>query len=122
MNIKRAISTAVLLWVLIFFEVSILMFGLGLEGTTYYMVHYLLLILLIAISAHLYFKGKKIKANLTEGLKLGITYVIVGVILDAVITVPLFIKDYFSFFLDLKLVVGLLITIIVATISGIVKR
>ncbi len=119
MNIKRAILTAILLWVLIFFEVSILMFGLKLQGTIYYAIHFVLLVLLVSISALIYFR--KVKGNLTEGLVLGVIYVIVGVILDAIVTVPLFIKDY-SFFIQWDLLLGLLEIIIISTIIGLTRK
>jgi len=119
MKLTRAILTGILLWVLIFFEVSILMFGLKLQGYLYYIIHFILLILLVAIASILYFK--KVKGSLTEGLVLGVIYIIIGVILDAIITVPLFIKDY-SFFIQWNLLVGLLETIAITTIIGVVKK
>lgn len=119
MNIKRAILTGILLWVLIFFEVSILMFGLKLQGAIYYTIHFVLLLLLVIISALIYFR--KVKGSLTEGLVLGVIYVIVGVILDAIITVPLFIKDY-SFFIQWDLLFGLLETVLITTIIGLTRK
>ncbi len=121
MNLKRAILTGALLWVLIFFEISILMFGLGLEGITINIVNYIVLIALASISAIIYFKGKNIKAGLKEGFILGVFYVIVGVILDAIITVPLFVKDY-SFFIDIFLIIGLIETIVITSIIGLIKK
>ncbi len=120
-NIKRGILTGVLLWALIFFEVSILMFGFKLEGLSYYIIHYVLLAVLASISAMIYFKGKKIKRSAKEGFYLGILLVVTAVVLDSVITIPLFVKSY-SFFLDPYLVAGLIETVIVSTIFGAVKK
>jgi hypothetical protein len=124
MNIKRALWTGVVLWVLIFFEVSILMFGFGYGGTetSYLIIHYIALAILIAISSLLYFSGKKIKKGLNEGLILGLIFVIVGIILDAIITVPLFVKDYVGFFFNWNLVAGFILTLIVTGIVGLIKK
>jgi hypothetical protein len=123
MNLKRAIAFGVLCWVLIFFEVSILMFGLQLEtGIGYYIIHYILAAVLIALTAALYFGGKNVnKKGFVEGVIVGLIFVVVGIILDAIITVPLFVKDY-SFFLDVMMLIGYLETIIVAGIVGAIKR
>lgn len=121
MNFKRALLSGALLWVLIFFEVSILMFGFKLTGNSYYITHYILLIFLTTIATLVYFRGKKAKAGLKEGALLGLTFVIVGIILDAVITIPLFIKDY-SFFLDIKLILSYLEGIIITSIIGYIRK
>ena len=74
MNIYRAILSGALLWVLIFFEVSILMFGLKLEtGTTYYAIHYIALFFLTLIAVSVYFKGK-IKRGISQGIGVGIVF------------------------------------------------
>ena len=121
MNILRGVLTGILLWVLIFFEVSILKFGFKLAGQLYYFVHYLLLIILIWISASAYFKGRRIKSDAKNGLILGILFVVIGVILDAIITIPLFVKSY-AFFLDPYLLAGLIETIVISVIVSALKR
>ncbi|MFH1501362.1 MAG: DUF5367 family protein [archaeon] len=120
-NLKRAVLIGALFWVLIFFEVSILMFGLGLEsGTLYYIVHYILSVILVAIASLIYFRGK-VKAGAKEGLLLGLIMALTGIILDLIITVPLFVKDYTAFFGDLYLWIGILLGIITVTLIGIKK-
>lgn len=123
MNLKRAIAFGALSWVLIFFEVSILMFGLQLEtGIAYYIIHYILAAVLIALTAALYFKGKKVnKRGFGEGAIVGIIFVITGIVLDAIITVPLFIRDY-GFFFDPMMLISYLETIIIAGVVGAVKN
>jgi len=61
MNWKRAVSCGALLWVLIFFEVSILMFGFKFDSTNsyYYLAHYPLAVILIAIASLIYFRKAK---------------------------------------------------------------
>ncbi len=121
MNVKRAIMFGALLWVLIFFEVSVLMFGFGLEvGKTFYIIHYILLLILVLFVSLFYFRGK-IKRGFSEGILVGLVFVVVGVILDVVITVPLFIKDYGAFF-NLGVLIGLLETIFVVGIAGGLKK
>lgn len=120
LNLKRGILLGILSWVLIFFEVSILMFGFGLEsGPLYYTLHYILSAILVATCAWIYFKTEE--ASLQKGLSLGVLFVIVGVILDSIITVPLFVKDY-SFFLDIYLIAGLIEGIVVTSVVGFIKR
>lgn len=119
MNWKKGLYFGALLWILIFFEVCILMFGfnLGEDDLAYYIAHYILVAILSIFVSLLYFKGKRIRRNAVEGLTLGVYFVIIGIILDAIITVPLFVKDY-SFFLNAGLLVGYLETIVFAGIIG----
>ena len=61
MNLKRVILFGALLWILIFFEVSILMFGFNLkEGLSFYVIHYIMLIILTAMVSMFYFKKQKV--------------------------------------------------------------
>lgn len=126
MRILKAIGLGILGWVLIFFEVSILMFGFKLtSGASYYIIHYLFLAIISIIISLIYF-SRKTKGGFLRGILLGIIFVITGIILDAVITLPLWIipsgRSYYSFFLDKYLLIGYLIGIIFAAIVGAVKR
>lgn len=119
MKTTKAILSGMLLWVLIFFEVSILMFGFKLEGIKYYLIHFILAFVLVTICALLYFR--KTKANWKQGFILGIIFIITGLILDAAITVPLFVKNY-SFFLDIYLWLGYLEGVIITTVIGWIEK
>jgi hypothetical protein len=122
MDLKRGLLTGVLLWVLIFFEVSILMFGFKLQvGPVYYLLHYILAAIFIVLCSAIYFNKKKIKSGLKEGFLLGITFLIVGLILDALITVSLF-TGSFSFFNDIYLWLGYAETIVLTMIIATVKK
>ena len=77
------------------------------------------MIFLVSIVSWFYFK--KVKSSLKEGFILGVMYVIVGTVLDLIITVPLFVKDYVAFF-NSWLILGLLETIVIASIYGVVKK
>lgn len=122
MRPKLAILCGALIWVLIFFEVSILMFGFKLQaGATYYTLHYILSAIITAGASWLYFSRKKIEAGLQEGLLVGLVFVVTGIVLDALITVPLFVKSY-SFFFDKMLLIGLIEGIVVTGIIGKIKE
>lgn len=125
MNLKRAIVAGIVLWVVIFFEVSILMFGFGLSSATspalYYSIHYVFLALITSIGALIYFRGKKTKKNIGEGFLLGLVLIITGIILDAAITIPLFVHNY-AFFLDKYLLIGFLEGILICMIVPLVKK
>lgn len=74
------------------------MFGFNIEEKQLiYTIHYIVAIILISLCALLY--SKREKKGALEGLYLGIIFIITGSILDAIITVPLFVKTY-TFFLD----------------------
>lgn len=94
-NIKKAAFAGALLWVLIFFYVSALMFVLKIQipSTTYYLINIPTFAILVSIASYFYFKGEK--AGAKSGLFLGVIMLLVGVVLDLAITIPLFIKDYF---------------------------
>jgi hypothetical protein len=138
MKLKKAVGLGAILWVLIFFEVSILMFGFSLKSgdNSYYVIHFILTALFVIVLSLIYFKGKEVKTKkvrdkkakksnksyvgLYEGLLLGLVFVGTGIILDAIITVPLFVKTY-NFFADTALILGYLLTIVLCIIVGWVK-
>ncbi len=119
MNLKRAIWTGAFSWVLVFFEVSILMFGFGIENTDTSIAHYILFAIAILIPVLVYFK--KAKANALEGLYLCLVYLAVSLVLDAIITIPLFIKDY-SFLLNPYHLIGFAESLIIAILVGAIKK
>lgn len=128
MRLLRGILLGIAFWVLVFFEVSILMFGFGFNSPDikYYIIHYILLTAFTIIANIIYFNGKKIKKGVIEGILFGVILVIVGIILDAVITVPLFIipqgGSYSSFLLNLGLLIGYLWGIVLSGIIGQIKK
>lgn len=122
MNLKRALWTGALLWIFIFFEVSILIFGFGLSTEiTSYLVQYVLLIVLVVLTSIIYFNGKKIRKGWLEGLYLGIAFLIIGIILDMIIIIPLFVNDFGAFSVPFRLI-EYLIVLLVALIVGAIKK
>jgi hypothetical protein len=128
MKLVKAIGLGVVLWVLIFFEVSILMFGFKLSppSANYYTIHYLFLAIISIILGFIYFSGKKVKGGFFRGLLIGVIFIIIGIILDAILTVPLFIipqgGSYHSFLNDYYMLFGYLIVIILLAVVGLVKK
>lgn len=124
MNWKRAVTAGIILWVAILIEVSILMFGFGLasQSYNYYIIHYILLTILSILAIIFYFDGKKIKTGLKEGFFAGITMLVTAVILDSLITVPLFMKLDYSFLYRIDIVLGEIWAIILAIIIGGIKK
>ena len=122
-NWKRALVAAVGLWVLIFFEVSVLMFGFKLSAPdpNYYFIHALLLTSFVIVIALAYFYPKKVKKGVIEGILLGIIFFVIGIILDSVITIPLFVHDY-KFLLNPELLIGYIGGIVLCAIVGAMKK
>lgn len=119
MNWKRAFIGAIVLWALIFFEVSILMYGLNLSPPSieYYVIHFIALAIFIILITVSYFHSKRIKLGFKEGLEVGLVFVITGIILDSLITVPLFVKNY-GFLLRGDILAGIVETVAIAGIVG----
>jgi hypothetical protein len=128
MKLLKAIGLGIILWVLIFFEVSILMFGFKLtNGMSYYVIHYLFLAIISIILSLIYFSGKKkTRGGFFRGILVGVLFIVIGIILDLVITLPLFVipqgGSYQAFLLDYYMLIGYLIVIILSGIVGAVKR
>jgi hypothetical protein len=110
MRVLRAILAGILLWVLIFVEISIVQVGLQVTGVVADIIHYILLIPMGIFCAWFYYRGK----DKTNGFLLGLVMLITGIVLDLVITLPLFLKgDYIGFYTDPFLWAGFLIALVV---------
>ena len=108
MKLLRAILIGALLWVLIFVEWSILIFAPVLKdlGNWQFLIHYIVLIPIVIFGASYYYKSKD-KVN---GFLLGTVMLVTGLVLDAIITVPLFVGPqgvtYSEFFFSLLMLIG----------------
>lgn len=118
MNIKRLLGFGVMLWILIFIVWSILIFLPFLEGkdAAQYIIYWVLLIPIVLLLAKWYFKEDP--PTWRKGLVLGVAGIVVGTVLDLIITVPLFIKSYSQFYGNWMLWLGFLITIILCILAG----
>jgi len=87
-----------------------------------YIIHSIVLIAWGLIGAHLYYKSKD-KIN---GFVLGFVFLIVGIILDMIITMPLFIipqgRSYADFFLDWKMWIGYIELIFIVGIYDLFRK
>ena len=125
-NWKKATLLGILLWVLIFVEITILIFLPWLKDhpMAVKIIHLPILAVLVFLCARAYFKV--VAPSAKEGFLLSIYFLIIVTILDAVITVPLFIKQsyatygeaYAAFYGDIMMLVGYLVLILVGTLVG----
>jgi len=118
MNFKNATLWAVLSWIFIFVEVTILMFVPFIASRLwlYYGLYYVISALLVGYCAYSYFKIEN-KSSLIKGLVLGLWFILIGSILDLAITIPLFVKS-FTFYYQPSLWIGFGIGILVCGIVG----
>ncbi len=102
MNIKRALGFGVMMWILIFVAVSIIMFLPFLEGREVlpYLIYWVVLVPMVLFSAKWYFRVDP--PTLKKGFFLGVIGVLVGTVLDLIITIPLFIAQDISYAEGLK--------------------
>ncbi len=113
---KSGLKLGVFLWILIFVEVSIVMFIPGLPELVQRIVHFIALALFVGFLVNTYFK--KVKPDLREGFLLGIFLLLVGTLLDIIITIPLFVKDYTGFYSSWWLWAGYLELLVVSSLVG----
>lgn len=118
----QAVKLGAYLWALIFFEVSLLMFGAKLSPPSpiYYTIHFIVISFFITLCALYYFKQTKSR-GLSESLQLSIVMIITGIILDSIITIPLFVHDY-SFFVRPDMLTGYILAIGIISILGAQKK
>lgn len=122
MRVLRALLFGIVLWILIFLEVSILLFGLKIAPPNgiYYLVHFILLILFTLLCSLSYFWVRNMRGGFIHGFILGLLFIIVLIILD-VIMVSIFIKD-FNFFVRPDIIIGYITILILTSIVGIARR
>jgi RsiW-degrading membrane proteinase PrsW (M82 family) len=116
MNHTRLILTGIIVWALIFVEWSIIIFAPILKdlGNWQWLIHYIVLIPIVWLGASIYYQKK----SKVSGLKVGIGMLIVGIILDSLVTVPFFVapqgETFSSFFLNPFMLVGFAILLVTA--------
>ena len=109
MNIKQAITAGAMLWGIIFIEWSIIVFApvlKDLSANGQFLVHFLVLIPIVIFGAQYYYR----KADKTNGFVVGLAMLATGIVLDAIITVPLFVGQdgttHAQFFLNPLMLAG----------------
>ena len=102
MNAKRAITSGILIWILIFINFTIFSFIPVIKNSELQqnLILYVLLIPIVIVGMKYYYK----KGNKTNGLTLGVILSITSLLLDASITVPFVIiphgGNYNDFFVN----------------------
>ena len=111
----RAVLAGVVAWALVFAVWSIMMFVPGLQDVVFlqWVIHYILLFFIVQTSVSLYQKGKKGKV---DGWSLGLVMLLTGIVLDAIITMPLFVAPqgmaYADFFLNPFMLLGYIVFVV----------
>jgi len=97
------------------------MFGFGISNIDTSVIHYILFPITILIPTLIYFKKPKIKLGAKQGLYLCLIFFATSLVLDLIITIPLFVKD-FSFLLNPYHLIGLIESFIVTIVVGAMKK
>jgi hypothetical protein len=121
MKITRAIWTGALSWGLVFIEVSILMFVFGIQNTDTSIAHHLLFPVTILIPALIYFNKPEVEKGAKQGIYLCLIFFATSLVLDSIITIPLFVKDY-GFLLNPYHLIGLAESLAVTVVVGVIKK
>jgi len=84
-------------------------------------------VIILGLFTHWYFKDKKIKPTPKEGFYFGLTAVIIGTIIDAVLIIPYIIlsdapQDIFAYYTNPLFLVTLLIVLATPTVIGWMKQ
>jgi len=123
MRLIRAIVFGIFLWLLIFVEVSSLIYAFGIEypSDLYFITHFAFLILFTLVCGLGYFWVPKIRAGFVHGLLLGVIFIIVMVLLDIFITVIFFVKD-FGFLTQGDIILGEIVVLVLCGGVGAARR
>ena len=107
-----------LLWLFIFIIVSLLMIVPGLKDQTFfrYLILWVLLVPIVLFFAKWYFNMDE--PTTKKGIVLGIIALVVGELLNVIITVPLFIKSYSLFYSNIYMYIGMLEVLLLTTYAG----
>lgn len=94
--------------------------SMGVHGFAFnqagYIVHMIAIVLIAALLARLYYK--ETSPEFIDALQVAVLMAVIGVILDVIITVPIFIDRYTAFFADPTYWIGMTLTIFTFSLSG----
>ncbi len=118
-NWKSATIWGIILWLMIFAEVSIMMFAPFLQGREVLqdIVHLIIVPFLVIFCSYMHLKTLKGLKTPRDGLLTGLFFLAVGTILDLAITIPLFVKS-FTFYLQWSLWLGFAEGLLFSTLTG----
>ncbi|MDD2656618.1 MAG: hypothetical protein PHQ18_03580 [Patescibacteria group bacterium] len=118
MKYTRAVLFGVFLWAFIFVILSLLMFSPGLKEQQFFQ-HLILWVLMVPfalVMAKWYFHFDE--PTTKKGIMLGVIALVVGGLLDAVITVPFFVKSYSVFYANVYMYIGMVELLLLSTYAG----
>ncbi len=118
MKWMKAIGVGILIWILIFVEISITMIGLKLPDLYVWLIHYIFLMFIVILGVNIHYKKK----DSVNGFVLGFVLLIVGIVLDLSITIPFFVKDYAGYFSNIYMLMGFVELIVIAGIYDIARK
>lgn len=118
MNIKRLLGYSVILWVIIFVIYSIIMFLPWFKdhNVRIQIAWWVLEIPIVLLWSRAYFKT--VAPTWKSGLILGVVGLLIGTILDLLITVPFFVKSYAVYYGNWLMYVGFVEMIVLTIIAG----
>jgi len=118
MKYTRAVLFGVFLWAFVFVASSILMFAPGIKDQTFfqYLILWVLFIPFVLFIAKWYFHMDSPTAK--KGFVLGVIALLVSLVLDCIVTVPLFVKAYSVYFSNNYLYIGMFEVLLLTTYAG----
>ena len=135
MNLKRAVWISILLYLSTFVIGILVAFVLNTDLTgnepisiTHWVLSIILSLVLASLFSLWYFKGKKIKINSQEGLKLGITFIIVGFIFDMLFILPYLFLGFgdadaiLSYYKDIWFWISVILIALTPVVVGSIKK
>ena len=97
MNLKRALGIGLVLYIVTFLIgviLTIIARTIQLQSQiAYWIITIVVTVLPTSLASLWYFKGKNAQRNSKEGLKLGVMFVIIGLILDLMFFIPILFKS-----------------------------
>jgi|SRR3989344_291441 len=124
MKVFRAIGLGIILWLLIFIEVGVLLFALEFSPSSdaYYVSHFVFLVFFsLFVNLAYFWGGNKVRGGFLAGFGAGLLFLLTSIILDALITVPFFVKDY-GFFLRTEILLGMAVVLVISSLVGMARR
>ena len=123
MRFKKAVFIGALLWGLLLLEARTLnrfVFRLRTPNPIYYIIEYSIVIILILLASWIYFRKRE--TGTFEGIYLGFIFIFVEVVLDTVITLPLFMYSNYLFLISKERILFYAINLAICTIFGFLKN
>jgi len=86
----------------------------------YYIINYAFIILLILLASLIYFRKRE--TGIFEGVYLGFIFIFVGVVLNSILTIPLFLYMQYLLLISKESFIYYALNLIICTIIGFLKK